>query len=300
MSNHAHPNDDRDHPLGDQRPNGDAGMSSAAISALNSDEYSTATGIDADSRAGDEGASDDGAAAAGAAGVLQNMVLDSDDVQGFLTTLSQHAADQLSGRDHEVRCGITLLRPKAAETVASSDDLARTMDEVQYQFDEGPCLNAARADQITQVHDVTSDSRWPQYLQAIAETGVRSILAVPIPLEGDSRCALNLYSPSTRAFTDEAVRDAERFARETSVTLRLAVRIAQLTDAQGHLKEAMRSRTTIDLAAGIIMAQNRSSQETAMTILKAAASARNMKLRNVAAAVVGSVSDQPPTTHFNH
>ncbi|WP_407923761.1 GAF domain-containing protein [Arthrobacter cheniae] len=189
------------------------------------------------------------------------MVLDSDDVQGFLTTLSQHAADQLSGRDHEVRCGITLLRPRAAETVASSDNLARTMDEVQYQFDEGPCLTAARTGQITQVHDVTSDSRWPQYLQAIAETGVRSILAVPIPLEGDSRCALNLYSPSTRAFTDEAVRDAERFAQETSVTLRLAVRIAQLTDAQGHLKEAMRSRTIIDLAA-----------------------------------VVGSVSDQPPTS----
>lgn len=265
-------------------------MPSAAITALDSKDYLPPTGGDPDTSVGD----------GSAAGVLQNMVLESKDVQSFLKTLSRHAADQLSGRDHEVRCGITLLRPRAAETVASSDDLARTMDEVQYQFNGGPCLNAARTDQITQVHDVTSDSRWPQYFRAIAETGVRSVLAVPIPLEGDSRCALNLYSSSTRAFTDEAVRDAERFARETSVALRLAVRIAQLTDAQGHLKEAMRSRTTIDLAAGIIMAQNRSSQDAAMTILKAAASARNMKLRDVAAAVVGSVSDQPPTTHFEH
>ena len=62
----------------------------------------------------------------------------------------------------------------------------------------------------------------------------------------------------------------------------------------------MKSRTTIDLAAGVIMAQNRCSQATAMAILKNASSARNVKLRDVAATVVASVSsDATVTTHFD-
>lgn len=232
--------------------------------------------------------------------LLQNLVLDSSDVHGFLDTLAQHAADQLSSRDHDIRCGITLLRPRVVETVASSDETAQAMDEVQYRLDEGPCLDAARTNQTNHVRNVTTDSRWPQYLRAIAEIGVRSILSVPIPLEGDANCALNLYSSSTRAFTDEDIRDAEDFAATTSSTLQLAIRIAQLTDAQENLTSAMRSRTTIDLAAGIIMAQNRCSQDAAMTILKAASSARNSKLRDVAASVIGSISGLAPTTHFDH
>ena len=62
----------------------------------------------------------------------------------------------------------------------------------------------------------------------------------------------------------------------------------------------MKSCTTIDLAAGVIMAQNRCSQATAMAILKNASSARNIKLRDVAATVIASVSsDTAVTTHFD-
>lgn len=62
----------------------------------------------------------------------------------------------------------------------------------------------------------------------------------------------------------------------------------------------MKSRTTIDLAAGVIMAQNRCSQATAMGILKNASSARNVKLRDVAATVIASVSsDATVITHFD-
>jgi AmiR/NasT family two-component response regulator len=92
-------------------------------------------------------------------------------------------------------------------------------------------------------------------------------------------------------FDPDAVRTAEVFAREASRSLRLAVRIARLTDAGENLRAAMASRTTIDLAVGIIMAQNGCSQEAAMTILKAASSARNTKLRDIAARVVASAGE---------
>ena len=48
------------------------------------------------------------------------------------------------------------------------------------------------------------------------------------------------------------------------------------------------------------MAQNRCNQETAMTILKIASSTHNVKLREIAASVVSSLSQDPLVrTHFD-
>jgi AmiR/NasT family two-component response regulator len=61
----------------------------------------------------------------------------------------------------------------------------------------------------------------------------------------------------------------------------------------------MESRTAIDLAAGIIMGQNRCSQEEAMAILVKASSGRNQKLRTVAENLVASLTSQDAFTHFD-
>ena len=89
-----------------------------------------------------------------------------------------------------------------------------------------------------------------------------------------------------------------QFATDASKFLRVAVRVAHLTDTGEHLRAAMSSRTTIDVAAGIIIGQNRCSHEAASTILKAASSGRNVKLAEVAAAVVTSIGQEPPETYF--
>lgn len=60
----------------------------------------------------------------------------------------------------------------------------------------------------------------------------------------------------------------------------------------------MESRTTIDLACGVIMAQNRCSQEEAMALLAKASSHRNQKLRELAADILGRVSAEAVSTHF--
>jgi AmiR/NasT family two-component response regulator len=60
----------------------------------------------------------------------------------------------------------------------------------------------------------------------------------------------------------------------------------------------MEHRTTIDLACGVIMAQNRCSQEEAMALLTKASSHRNQKLRDLAADILGRVNNGPVTTHF--
>jgi GAF domain-containing protein len=231
---------------------------------------------------------------------LGELVLTSSHVEEFLHDLSVEAAKELSAVGLQVSCSVTLVRRKKAATAASSDNRARAMDEVQYAFQDGPCLSAIRQDTTIHAPDLRTEDRWPEYLAAVNQGTLGSVLAVPIPLDGDARAALNLYADGKDAFPADAVAAAERFAREASTSLRLALRIAQLTDARDDLATAMASRTVIDLAAGAIMSQNRCSQDTAMQILKSASSTRNIKLRDVAARVVASVAgDAPVTTHFD-
>jgi GAF domain-containing protein len=224
------------------------------------------------------------------AGQLQELVLESIDVGDFLNDLAEFSGAVFSTPGNNVRCAVTVLRSKKAATVASSDAYARLLDEIQLQYGEGPCLAAMQEMCTMHVPDMASESRWPDYIVAVAGRGVGSILAVPLALEGETRAALNLFSTQAHGFSGEDIDGAEDFARQASKTLRLALRIAHLTDARNDLTAAMQSRTAIDIATGVIMAQNRCSQEAALRVLKTASSLRNVKLRDVAAQVAASVS----------
>jgi hypothetical protein len=119
-------------------------------------------------------------------------------------------------------------------------------------------------------------------------------------LEGEAEAGLNLYSTRSYGFSGEDIERVESYAYHASKALRLAVRISQLAEAKNHLTAALESRTVIDLAAGAIMAQNRCNQESAMKILKIASNTRNVKLRDIAASVVASLSEDPRVrTHFD-
>ena len=50
----------------------------------------------------------------------------------------------------------------------------------------------------------------------------------------------------------------------------------------------------IDQAIGVIMAQERCTQGRAFDLLRSASQSRNVKLRDIAAAIVTSVSGEPP------
>lgn len=230
--------------------------------------------------------------------LLQDMVLDSADVHTFLDGLAELVVAHLSREDKDFHCGISLLRPRAKTTVASSSARAKLLDELQYDINDGPCLRAVREGQPYCVQDFHEETRFGGYPQAISEHGIRSALGVPIALDGVAAAGLNLYSPMPDAFTQEDIAAAEDVAREASRALRMAVRLAHLADTTEQLRSAMTSRTTIDVAAGIIMAQNRCSHETAMSILKAASSGRNLKVAEIATAVVTSIGQQVPRTHF--
>ncbi|MGN7252319.1 MULTISPECIES: GAF and ANTAR domain-containing protein [unclassified Arthrobacter] len=228
------------------------------------------------------------------------MLLDTQDVQDFLDELARFSAESMSGPRGQVYCGITLLRHRSAATVASSSEHAQAVDEIQYQFGDGPCLRSCREGVLVHVPDFELDSEFPDYNDTVLKNGIRSVLAVPFELPGaDARAGLNLYSEKPNAFDASAVERAVNYVRQASKGLRLAVLLAQRTDNAANLRKAMESRTMIDTAVGIIIAQNRCSQEDAINLIKSASSTRNLKLRDVAAAIVESAGGGPLATHFD-
>jgi hypothetical protein len=230
---------------------------------------------------------------------LYELILATEDLREFLDEFVRFAVDYFSESGTEMLGGITLSRPKKPVTVAGSSERASLLDEIQYEHADGPCLTACRTGTTVLVEDARKDGRWPGYLSQIAGLGIASVLAVPFDLRGGEQAALNLYADRPGAFDAAAVHAVRSFTNRTSVALRLAVRMGKKTDLEANLRATLDTRTTIDLAVGIIMAQNRCSQDAAVRIIHDASSARNLKMRDVAARIVAQVGQRAPDTHFD-
>ncbi|WP_299165619.1 GAF and ANTAR domain-containing protein [uncultured Arthrobacter sp.] len=229
---------------------------------------------------------------------LQDLILSTSDMQELLGELAVLSARSVSSNKGSVLCGITLLRHRRAATVAYNSETAKAMDELQYAFREGPCLTAARDQRTIVVDDFESDGRWPEYSEAVAAHGLRSILSAPFTIGHGAQAAMNLYSYRPNSFTDDEIAFAESFARQASRGLQLALRMAHYSEEADNRSRAMESRTDIDVAVGIVMAQNRCSQAVAFEILQRASSTRNVKLRIIAAEIVQRVAGTPSATHY--
>lgn len=190
---------------------------------------------------------------------LQELVLKTGDVKEMLDELAEFSALTLAD-PAAAFCSITLIQRKKPVTVASTIVNALRLDETQYSAGEGPCLTAIREQAIIHVPDLNCERRWPDYTAAALGEGVESSLSIPLLLEGEAEAGLNMYSTRSHGFTGEDIDMVEAYAYYASKALRLAVRISQLAEAKTNLAAALESRTTIDLATGAIMAENRCSQ----------------------------------------
>ena len=230
---------------------------------------------------------------------LQELLLETEGITDFLDEFTATLARALSTDGDEVWCAVTLLRPKKSTTVAASDARAEALDEIQYHYGDGPCLTAAREHRVVHVADTRTDPRWPEYGKAAAANGILSALGVPFELGGEATAGLDVYADRAHKYDRATIEVVQRQVLAVSTTLRMAVRLSRHRDTEADLRAALESRTTIDLAVGIVMGQNRCSQEKAFDILRAASSHRNVKLRDLAADLVATVGDGPAATHFN-
>jgi GAF domain-containing protein len=222
---------------------------------------------------------------------LHDVLLSTPSIEQFLHEMAVMAARLGRGA---LSCGMTMRSSGRPVTVACSDQVAARVDEVQYELDDGPCLHAMRDGCMVRIEDTAEKACWPEFEAQAAAHGIRSCLALPLNADGKPVGALNLYSRRTSAFGAAEARRVENFAENASGALSLAMRLASHATLIEQLRSSLISRTVIDQALGIIMARERCTQARAFTILRAASQNSNVKLRDIASAVVTSVSGEPP------
>ena len=226
---------------------------------------------------------------------LQELLLTAPEVETFLTEVAVLAAKLI---EPAATCGITVHYGGEPLTVASSDNRAPVLDEEQYVVGEGPCLEALKNGQIVEVRDQRNETRWGDYSPRALAKGVRSSLSLPLSVDGRSLGALNLYSEEkVDAFSDEEIRaQAIAFAERASIALTLTIRYTEQSNTARQLEQALASRTVIDQAIGIIMAQQKCDAHAAFDLLRQHSQNHNRRLRDVAKDLITRVTGSPPVT----
>ncbi|GHS87411.1 RNA-binding protein [Actinomycetota bacterium] len=223
---------------------------------------------------------------------LQSLLLQTAGVEEFVDGVARAAAQHVGPATSVT---ITLRRDGYATAVSASDPGAAECDEVEYRADAGPCLESIDVGHVVRCPDIAQETRWPRWCAAALAHGYASAAAVPRALRPGTAIALNLYSTRPHAWDEAAMATAGMFADEIARSLTLALRSADQAELNADLRAALRSRALIDQAIGVIMAQNRCTADVAFGILRTASQHRNLKLRDVAVALLQGVSGAAPS-----
>lgn len=205
------------------------------------------------------------------------------DMPHTLQRIVELAAINLDG---EIYASISLVQPRQqVQTPASTDERATRADQLQYEANQGPCLDAIWEQDTFQIDDMTTEQRYPDWARRVAEeTGIRSSLSLQLFTNEDSLGALNLYSPQPRGFDAETRGEGLAFAAQAAVALRSARK-------DQHLRAAMASHNLIGQAQGVLMERFKVTAEQAFAVLSRASQDTNIKLRDVAQRLIDTVEN---------
>ncbi len=171
-------------------------------------------------------------------------------------------------------------------TEAASSTFARSIDKLQEQSGEGPCLDAVYEHHTVLVTDTAEEERWPQFSALACVGGARSILALQLFVDGDNLGALNLYARQPHAFSEDAQQVGQMFASHAAMAYSTVRR-------QEQLQRAVTTRELIGQAQGILMERHKITADEAFRMLVLASQHSNVKLRDLAERLVrtGTIND---------
>jgi GAF domain-containing protein len=169
---------------------------------------------------------------------------------------------------------------KSIDTQAATSALVERGDSLQYELQEGPCLDAIWDQETVFSPHLASDNRWPLWgPRVVDELGVRSMLSFQLFTTEDTLGALNMYSKRPDAFT------AEDRIEGLALAAQVAVAVAAAREVEG-LNSALTNRTVIGQAQGILMERFDMDADRAFAVLRRLSQSRNIRLHSIAADVV--------------
>jgi GAF domain-containing protein len=216
---------------------------------------------------------------------LGRIRLGENDLEAVLLRVATLAKDTLGAAE----VSVTLVQGARAFTAAFTGELARELDEGQYELGHGPCMDAALSGTSVAITDMTADERWPDFGERATKAGALSSLSIPLPVQESVLGALNCYGRAPNHFGPESLEVGLSFAGYAAVAVANAHLFDTTANLAHHMEAAMATRAVIEQAKGIVMAERRCSPDEAFTFLSLLSQNTNRKLRELARDIVDGV-----------
>ena len=222
--------------------------------------------------------------------LTDTMVADFD-VIDFLHVLTDRSVQLLDVS----AAGLLLADPRGElRVLAASSEAARLLELFQLQNHEGPCLDCYRTGRPVEATDLAAEARrWPRFAAAAQRAGFTAVQALPMRLREQVIGALNLFRADTGAFAPGDVRVGQALADVATISL-LHERNVRLSDTLNEqLQTALNSRVVIEQAKGKLAERLGLDMDQAFSLLRKYARARNLRLSDLAQAVIDGSEPVP-------
>lgn len=178
-------------------------------------------------------------------------------------------------------------------TFGSSGDTSRWLDELQFTFGEGPCLDAVRSGRPVLVPDLAGSGgqRWPAFTGAAIDQGVRAVFALPVAVASEPVGALDLFRRISGALPGDGLTGGLLAAELAALPLLDLMTghvdwLAAGGDGAGWAELGSLDRVEVYQATGMIMIQLDVGPTEALARLRAHAFAEGRTASEVAWSVV--------------
>jgi GAF domain-containing protein len=197
-----------------------------------------------------------------------------------LDTICRLAVDVVESAEH---AAITLVRSSRFTTVATSSDVPLKVDRLQYETQEGPCVDAIVDAETYLSNDLSAERRWPAFSPAVvSKTGICAMLSYRLFLREDAVAALNFYASRPHVFEDSDISVGSIFASHAA----LAYQAARDHERVENLETALQSNRRIGMAIGILMSVRKVTDGEAFTLMRRLSQRSHRKLAEIAEDVI--------------
>lgn len=177
-------------------------------------------------------------------------------------------------------------------TFGASSPASRRLDELQFTYGEGPCLEAVARGRPVLIADLAGvQDRWPVYAGAVLDAGVSAVFALPVRLSARPVGALDLYRDRRGPLSEQDLAGAMLAAELAALPLLDMMAWHAQWDSGGQQDDGWTQLASLDLvevyqATGMIMGALDVAATEALVRLRAYAFAQGLTAGQAAWTIV--------------
>jgi GAF domain-containing protein len=170
--------------------------------------------------------------------------------------------------------------------ITTSDDRLRTLEKLQIELGEGPCLMAYQKAEQVIAADLSNDPRFPRFGILAVAAGMRAVYSFPMIQADQPIGAMNLYRSSPGPLTAEQISIGQMFADVASAFIVHAREDDHRALLNRQLQTALDSRIVIEQAKGFVRARRNVDASCAFEALRRYARNHSTRLLDIASQVL--------------